>query len=114
MYLSQAMLGSGLAVIVREGSEARITLGAPSVYSLAQEAVTGGRILAPAAAERMRLPFRHPDPAYAFDSTTLPVAGDIRTASDARLEVEAAPFGLRPENPPSAAPDDGVAWMRAL
>lgn len=81
MLISQILKpGGGLAVVVREGTEAAVVRGATSTYALASEAVATGKTLAqvisahglgeavdlPAllAAGRVTLPISHPDAAH--------------------------------------------------
>lgn len=81
MLISQILKpGGGLAVVVREGTEAAVVRGAASTYALASEAVATGKTLAqvisahglgeavdlPAllAAGRVTLPISHPDAAH--------------------------------------------------
>lgn len=81
MLISQILKpGGGLAVVVREGTEAAVVKGATSTYALAEEAIAKGQSLAatisahgldeavdlPAllAAGRVTLPISHPDAAH--------------------------------------------------
>ena len=81
MLISQIKGPDGsLAVVAREGAEARIVQGARSTYALAQEAIAAGQTLTEAIAARglgqsvdlaallakgrVALPLTHPDPAH--------------------------------------------------
>ena len=80
MLLSQILTPQGLAVVLRDGSEAAIVRGAVSTYALAQIAADTGQSLgsviakhglgaavdlpALAAAGRLTHPIMHPDPAH--------------------------------------------------
>jgi hypothetical protein len=114
MHLSQVVTPSGLAVVVREGSEARIVRGATGTYALALEAANTGRTLAEvvaargkgdvvdlaqlAATGRITHPITHPDPAHLhITGTGLTHLGSAATrdAMHARADAEDASDSLK-------------------
>ena len=106
MLISQIVRpDGGIAVVVRDGSEAAVVKGAASTYALAEEAIASGRSLAAVVAEhglgepvdlarmaeegRLMLPVTHPDPAHMhMTGTGLTHLGSAATrdAMHAKLE----------------------------
>ena len=108
MLISQiSRPGRGLAVVVRDGSEAAVVKGAASTYALAQEAIATGRSLAAVVAAhglgepvdlarmaeegRLLLPVSHPDPAHMhMTGTGLTHLGSAATRDAMHAKLEGA------------------------
>ena len=108
MLISQiSRPGGGLAVVVRDGSEAAVVKGAASTYALAQEAIATGRSLAAVVAAhglgepvdlarmaeegRLLLPVTHPDPAHMhMTGTGLTHLGSAATRDAMHAKLEGA------------------------
>jgi hypothetical protein len=108
MLISQiSRPGGGIAVVVRDGSEAAVVKDAASTYALAQEAIATGRSLAAVVAAhglgepvdlarmaeegRLLLPVSHPDPAHMhMTGTGLTHLGSAATRDAMHAKLEGA------------------------
>ncbi|QYZ71472.1 AraD1 family protein [Neotabrizicola shimadae] len=108
MLISQiSRPGGGIAVVVRDGSEAAVVKDAASTYALAQEAIATGRSLAAVVAAhglgepvdlarmaeegRLLLPVTHPDPAHMhMTGTGLTHLGSAATRDAMHAKLEGA------------------------
>ena len=107
MLMSQISRDGGIAVVVRDGTEAAEVRGATSTHALAMEAATTGRTLAQviaahglgpavdlprvAAEGRLLLPITHPDPAHLhITGTGLTHLGSAATRDSMHAKANAA------------------------
>jgi hypothetical protein len=136
MHLSQISTGGATAVVVREGTSARVLRGVASTYALATGAAAAGQTLAQAigqyglgetvdlpalaAAGRMLLPISHPDPAHMhLTGTGLTHLGSASardamhakaTAADATDSMKMFRMGLE-GGKPAALPGAQPEWF---